>query len=157
MTAVATKTAEKPEIKTTLQATTKPAKKAKQKPGAHHEKRRRMGQRGEDLACDFLVRQGMKILDRNWRCGYGEADIIALDDSTLVFCEVKTRTNEKMGSPIDAITKKKVERYIKLVNVYRSRCTVRHTSLRVDFIGLLVDEQKGRARLHYVRDINASS
>jgi len=150
MTAVATKPVK--------QSAAKSATKSKQgSRKASYEKRRQIGRRGEELACDFLVRHGMKIIDRNWRCSYGEADIIALDEGTLVFCEVKTRTSDTLDDLTEAITKKKVERYLKLVNVYRSRCTVRHTSLRVDFIGLLVDEEKGRARLHYVRDINASS
>jgi len=122
----------------------------------YHQRRRLLGKRGEEAACEFLQRHNMKIIDRNWRCSYGEADIVALDGSTLVFCEVKTRTNLKFGNPEEAITCKKLGRYYKVVNLYRSRKAVRHSAVRLDFIALYVDEEKSRARLQYVRDVYVS-
>jgi putative endonuclease len=121
-----------------------------------YKKRRALGHRGENAASEFLARQGMKIVDRNWRCSYGEADIIALDKHTLVFCEVKTRKSLNCGSPEDAITLKKFERYCKLVNVYRSRSALRHNAVRFDYVGILVDEARKQARLRYVRDAYAN-
>jgi len=118
--------------------------------------RQRLGQRGEDAACEFLVRQGMKVIDRNWRCGYGEADIIVLDGRTLVFCEVKTRTSKKYGKPEESITFKKRERYYNLISVYRSRTTTRHSSIRCDAIFITVDKERKNAKLHYVRDVYGS-
>jgi putative endonuclease len=53
--------------------------------------RREIGQRGEELAADHLVRRGFSILERNFRTRWGELDIVAFDGHTLVFCEVKTR------------------------------------------------------------------
>ena len=50
-----------------------------------------LGAYGEDLACELLKRNDYIILERNWSCAAGEADIIALDDGCLVFVEVKTR------------------------------------------------------------------
>jgi len=121
------------------------------------EGRKQLGLRGENAACEFLVRNNMKIIDRNWRCSYGEADVIALDGKTLVFCEVKTRKNVNYGSPEEAITFKKLDRYLKLINVYRSRCAVRHSAIRFDFVGIFVDEKTNKARLHYVRDAYANN
>ena len=118
--------------------------------------RQKLGQRGEDAACEFLVRQDMKIIDRNWRCGYGEADIVALDGRTLVFCEVKTRTSQKYSKPEDSITFKKRERYYNLISVYRSRSTTRHSSIRCDAVFITVDSGQKSAKLHYVRDVYAS-
>jgi len=123
----------------------------------YQQKRRRLGQRGEEIACEFLVKHEMKILDRNWRCSYGEADVIALDGRTLVFCEVKTRTGTKFGNPAEAVTFKKRERYHKLVNVYRSRNAIKHNSIRFDVISIFVDETNRKARLHYVRDAYANN
>ncbi|MCL2525943.1 MAG: YraN family protein [Coriobacteriia bacterium] len=120
-------------------------------------KRLHMARKGEDLACDFLVRHKMKVVDRNWRCSYGEADIIALDDRTLVFCEVKTRKTRSHGSPELAVTRKKLSRYKQLVNVYCSRCAIRHRAVRFDVITIFVDELKGSARLRYIRDAYAGS
>ena len=50
-----------------------------------------LGRRGEELAAGYLEAQGMRIVDRNWRCPEGEIDIVALDGDALVIAEVKTR------------------------------------------------------------------
>jgi len=114
------------------------------------DKRKRLGKRGEDAACDYLARRGFEILDRNWKCGYGEADIIALDRETLVFCEVKTRQTTADVLPEESITRKKQERYGKIASVYRSRIAVRHRSLRFDVITIQVDAKEKGARLRYL-------
>ncbi len=58
-----------------------------------------LGAYGEDLACELLKRNDYIILERNWSCAAGEADIIALDDGCLVFVEVKTRAGGDKGFP----------------------------------------------------------
>jgi putative endonuclease len=68
----------------------------------------RVGLRGEKLAARFLRRQGFKILYRNFRGRHGgEIDLVCRDGNTLVFVEVKTRTREDFGRPLDAIGRKK--------------------------------------------------
>ena len=62
------------------------------------DERRELGKKGEDAATKFLLRRGYKIVERNWRCPAGEADIIAFDGSTLVFVEVKTRSDIDKGT-----------------------------------------------------------
>src|SRR5437763_5679160 len=71
----------------------------------------RRGARGEKLACRFLRRNGYKILYRNFkgRSG-GEIDVVCRDDDTLVFVEVKTRTREDFGRPIEAVDRQKQKR-----------------------------------------------
>ena len=71
----------------------------------------RLGTRGEDLACRFLRRNGYKILYRNFkgRTG-GEIDVVCRDRDTLVFVEVKTRTREDFGRPLDAVDRDKRKR-----------------------------------------------
>ena len=66
---------------------------------------------GEELAAEYLRKKGYKIIDRNFRKGYGEVDIVAIEDpnsseKTLVFVEVKTRTSNLYGSPLEAINYK---------------------------------------------------
>ena len=114
------------------------------------DKRKQLGRRGEDAACEYLARKGFKILERNWKCGYGEADIIALDKHSLVFCEVKTRRGLSAGMPEESITYKKQERYGKIASVYRSRTAVRHRALRFDVIAILVDKDETSAHLRYM-------
>ena len=71
----------------------------------------RLGRRGENLACQFLKKNGYKILYRNFkgRTG-GEIDVVCRDRDTLVFVEVKTRTREDFGRPLDAVNREKRNR-----------------------------------------------
>jgi putative endonuclease len=64
---------------------------------------RTLGGRGEDMAVRFLKGKGYRIIGRNFRCPAGEIDIIARDGGTLVFVEVKTRTDSLFGHPIEAV------------------------------------------------------
>ena len=72
------------------------------------ESKKQLGVRGEGLACAELERQGMRVLERNWRCGLGEIDIVAAETGekgvTLVFCEVKCRSGLGFGHRLEAIT-----------------------------------------------------
>ena len=71
----------------------------------------RLGSRGEKLACRFLRRNGYKVLYRNFRGrSGGEIDIVCRDKDTLVFVEVKTRTREDFGRPLDAVNREKRNR-----------------------------------------------
>src|SRR3954451_22326108 len=71
----------------------------------------RRGARGENLACRFLRRNGYKILYRNFRGRTGgEIDVVCRDRDTLVFVEVKTRTREDFGRPLDAVNQDKRRR-----------------------------------------------
>lgn len=71
----------------------------------------RLGTRGEKLACQFLKRNGYKILYRNFRGRTGgEIDVVCRDGDTLVFVEVKTRTREDFGRPIEAVDRDKRKR-----------------------------------------------
>ena len=58
-----------------------------------------LGAYGERVAVEYLVAQGMRLLERNWRCAAGEIDAVLQDDDTLVFCEVKTRRGIGFGQP----------------------------------------------------------
>lgn len=78
-----------------------------------------LGKLGEDLAVRYLTAQGFCILDRNWRCKYGEADVVAEDeDGTICFIEVKTRHGEEAGLPEEAVTREKRKKYEKIALLY---------------------------------------
>ncbi len=62
-----------------------------------------IGNFGEKVARDYLIKNGYKILTMNYSCRFGEIDIVALDGNCLVFVEVKTRTNDKYGHPQNAV------------------------------------------------------
>ncbi len=70
-----------------------------------------LGRYGEELAAQHLVRAGMTVLVRNWRCRQGELDLVARDrDGTVVFVEVKTRAGTGFGQPAEAVGRVKARR-----------------------------------------------
>jgi putative endonuclease len=84
---------------------------------AHNE----LGKWGEALAAEFVEKQGYEILERDWKSGHHDLDIIARDEDTLVIIEVKTRRNRLFGDPEEAIDYKKrlslqsaINHYVKL-------------------------------------------
>lgn len=77
-----------------------------------------VGALGEELAVGHLVERGMVVLARNWRCRYGELDVIAEHAGTVVFVEVKTRTGRAFGTPAEAVTFAKQARIRRLAGLW---------------------------------------
>jgi putative endonuclease len=112
---------------------------------ATYAQRKALGDRGEQLSADFLRAQGLRILDRNWRCADGELDIVAAEGSILVACEVKTRSSARYGTPLEAVSPDKLSRLHRLVRRWASEHDARYTSVRVDVVAVLVrDPQPAR-------------
>ncbi|MBO6027076.1 MAG: YraN family protein [Bacteroidales bacterium] len=86
-----------------------------------------LGKIGEDLAVELLIKKGYQILERNWRSGHKEIDIIALDGDTLVAVEVKTRKSNTYGEPDIAVGVMKQKMLIWAADAY-----VRYKNLDVD-------------------------
>lgn len=98
-----------------------------------------IGQKGEDLAKEFLAKKGYKILESNKHFSkYAEIDIIALDKDTLVFCEVKTRKTTVCGHPLEAITKNKYQKIKKGVYFYLQE-NPKYRKYRIDAISILLE------------------
>jgi putative endonuclease len=115
------------------------------------EQRRQLGNRGEDIACTFLEGEGVRILERNWRCQAGEADVIAREGEDLVFVEVKTRTSDAAGFPEDAVNRRKRQRYEKIAMQYLFTHNLTSARVRFDVMSLLLSND-GKAFLRYHRD-----
>ena len=80
---------------------------------------RKYGESGEQLVCDYLQRQAYTIVQRNYRCKLGEIDIIVSRAlHSLVFVEVKTRSSLECGNPIEAVTRSKRNKIIKVAKHY---------------------------------------
>ncbi len=77
-----------------------------------------LGAKGELIAVKFLKTKGYKILHKNYKTKFGEADIIALKDGITVFVEVKTRTSLKYGTPAEAVNYTKQQKYRDIANAY---------------------------------------
>jgi putative endonuclease len=93
-----------------------------------------LGRFGEELAAQQLVRAGMEILDRNWRCSEGEIDIVARDGTTLVVCEVKLRSGPRFGDPAEAVSAEKTERLRRLALRYLAERGLHWRDLRFDVV-----------------------
>jgi len=79
---------------------------------------KKTGQRGEDLAVEFLHNKGFLIVERNFRTRYGEIDIVCYDKNILVFVEVKTKIGHDFGEPEEMINKKKLGQVERMGEVY---------------------------------------
>jgi putative endonuclease len=102
-----------------------------------------LGREGEQAAVSYLEGCGFRILDRNWRCGDGEIDIVATERRTCVVCEVKTRSGTRFGTPIDAVGPAKRRRLRRLAALWLSAHGMRFDQIRIDVVGLLRDDAGG--------------
>ncbi len=96
-----------------------------------------LGRYGEDLAVEHLQAAGLVVLARNWRCVHGELDIVAEDGSTLVFCEVKTRSGARFGSPAEAVNRAKAARIRRLALAWLAEAERGWAELRFDVVGVV--------------------
>ena len=106
---------------------------------------RQAGNEAENLACDYLIKEGWEILDRNYYSGHSEVDIIAKDGIFIVFLEVKMRSGTKFGQPVEHVTEAKVEHVFKAAKAWAIEHALQDTPMRFDVIGIL--HQKGKPPL----------
>lgn len=99
-----------------------------------------LGVYGESLASSILNDKGYEIVDRNYRYGHGEIDIIAVKDDILVFIEVKTRRNTQFGEPEEAITYSKQKQLRKIANAYLYEKNITDMDCRFDVVAILLEE-----------------
>lgn len=98
---------------------------------------RRLGDRGEAMAAEFLQEKGYTIVETNFLVREGEIDLIAREKDELVFIEVKTRTNARFGSAIESITPQKQERLFLAVQQYLLQQNLALDGLwRIDMIAI---------------------
>lgn len=99
----------------------------------------RLGEIGEEIAAQFLIKKGYRILDRNWRIKEGEIDIVALSpESDIIFIEVKSRTSAAFGDPLESITIDKAMRIQRLALAWLATHQRLGSNFRIDAIGILM-------------------
>ncbi|HEV3134028.1 MAG TPA: YraN family protein [Acidimicrobiia bacterium] len=94
--------------------------------------RRRLGIAGEDAVAEWYEAAAYEVLDRNWRCREGELDLVVRRETTLVFCEVKTRASTRFGAPVEAVTATKQRRLRTLASRWLAEHDARRRTLRFD-------------------------
>jgi putative endonuclease len=112
--------------------------------------RAQLGALGEQAAVDHLTRLGLRIVTRNWRCRYGELDVIAADPATrtAVFVEVKTRTGDGFGGLAQAVAGRKVHRLRRLAALWLAGQEQRWAAIRIDVIGVRFGRRRGPEIYH---------
>ena len=103
---------------------------------------RREGISGEELAIEYLKKQGLKVVEQN----VGEIDVVCYDGDVLVFVEVKTRSTLAFGDPLEAIDRRKVQKYRKMAEEYIVRRRLFDKDVRFDAVGIVGDS------INYVPD-----
>tara|TARA_B100000780_G_scaffold272646_1_gene235146 strand:+ start:1158 stop:1517 length:360 start_codon:yes stop_codon:yes gene_type:complete len=94
-----------------------------------------LGKQGEQLAIDYLIKKGYKIVARNWRFQKAEIDIIAIREEILVSVEVKTRSTNEFGNPQDFVNPKKIKLMVMAMNEYVLRKDL-NLEVRFDIIAI---------------------
>ena len=98
------------------------------------------GQKGEEMAVEYLIKNSYKILKRNFHSKYGEIDRIAEKGTTLYFFEVKTRRPYSFTQPEESVTRQKISRILKTAQVFISNNQhLRTKSWRITLIGIILD------------------
>jgi putative endonuclease len=116
--------------------------------------RKELGSLGEQFATHYLQQQGLEIVARNWRCSSGELDIIALDQTVLVFIEVRTRSvyadrKARYGSVLEAITPYKQLQIRKLAEIYLYQKKLYERKIRFDVV--LIERQQQEMKATHIR------
>jgi putative endonuclease len=91
-----------------------------------------LGRAGEEAALQVYLRNGFRLIARNWRCGAGELDLVVRRGRLLVFCEVKTRSTIALGGGYEAVTWSKRRRLRRLGEAFLSQTPVRPAATRFD-------------------------
>jgi len=99
---------------------------------------RRLGADGERTAAQWYLERGYVVLARNWRCRAGELDLVLARRHEIVFCEVKTRSSDRYGSPFEAVGYAKRTRLRRLAATWLSEeAPFRPSSVRFDVAGVV--------------------
>lgn len=112
------------------------------------------GNLGENLACEFLEKNGYKIINRNFICTYGEIDIITFYENEIIFIEVKTRYQNNYGTPIEAIDKFKKKHLYNTAKYYLYETNLLEAAIRFDVIEVFINDGNNYNIIHTKNIIN---
>ena len=110
------------------------------------------GKKSEEIAAQFLLSRGYRILERNYRTPRGELDLIALDGDVLVFVEVKARRGMSFGEPHWAVDQRKRQHLVKASLFYLSRKRIQNRCCRFDLV-VIQEGRDGQPQIDLIRNI----
>jgi len=110
-----------------------------------------LGAWGEELAADYLLRKGYNIIERDWKSGHRDIDIIATNGNEVVFVEVKTRRNRIFTEPEEAINYQKLKNLRAAINHYVKYKHL-HNNIRLDAITIVGTPDEGEPEITHIED-----
>ncbi len=110
-----------------------------------------LGNLGEELARQMLQELGYTILDSNYRCRWGEVDIVAQDGDDIVFVEVRTRSNDRFGTPEESITEAKTQRMVSTAQEYLQSKQRDSTNWRIDLVAVRMRSDGQILSIDYIK------
>ena len=105
--------------------------------GAGAGRRRALGTRGEETAARWYESNGYEVVARNWRCRDGELDLVVRRGRTFVICEVKTRSSDVFGAPVESVTRAKQTRLRRLAARWLQEAPARPLQIRFDVVSVM--------------------
>ena len=112
-----------------------------------------IGKYGEDIACDFLTKNGYEIIERNFRFSkMAEIDIIATKKNILHFIEVKTRTQKFFGTPFEAINQTKLKQIYSCAMYYLQNSKKKYKNYQIDAVGIVLNQNE-IAEIKFIENI----
>ena len=109
-----------------------------------------LGNFGEEMATQYLQKQHYKVLDRNFNTRLGEIDIVALDKDCLCFVEVKTRTTDRYGKPVNAVNYLKRNHLINTAKIYITKNKMLNYKARFDIVEVFVKKDDNKLEVEKV-------
>lgn len=100
-----------------------------------------LGEKGEQIAVDFLIKKGHRILERNWRFQKAELDVVSVYENYLVITEVKTRSSNAFENPKEAVTISKQKHIIRATDAFIQQKNI-DLECRFDIISVLLVNEK---------------
>lgn len=112
-----------------------------------------IGKFGETIAGEYLRKKGYKIIAKNYYTPEGEVDLICKKNKTVVFVEVKTRTNKKFGYPEEALSEQKLEKIIMASQKYLNENNIK-SNWQIDAICLVIDKKTKIIKVNHIQGLD---
>ena len=109
-----------------------------------------LGREGERIAESYLRKKGYRVVERNYRSPVGELDLILLDRRVVVFVEVKTRSDDRFGAPLESVGPRKQKKMIKTALFFLARHRLYHRDARFDVVG--ISYQGGEPMVEHIQN-----
>jgi len=114
------------------------------------------GKNGEDMAREFLVNKGYRLIEMNYTNKLGEIDLIVTDDFTLIFVEVKLKIGDKFGTPEEMITKRKLSQVKRVAEgflVLEKQIAKKFDKYRIDGVCIVLNDDRTVNRINHYENI----